>query len=431
MTCGKNIVRLCLVVLCYSPVVLSLWTSKYGDSQNRQVIDLSWTDTIGDRLPVYGGAIVYSNHSSISQSPYTSDGTYDGFVQLQNGDLVTTVIGTQWLLQLDSVASTGQQLYKSEFYIGRYFPTSDYNVVSLLTIGSNVYISSGNTVVCVSYDGAEGEPELLWKASLPCSVLVASPTTLFCGGEAVVALDATSGNEVWRHNDTSASYLAVAPDGSTLFLAESFDLWAVSAETGTEVWRTSIGATSSFITVSSLGDKLFLTTPSVARAFDASSGAELWSSLLPSSAIVETPPMVTYDDSHLVVSSNHYSTIPGEGTQAAVFDTSTGDEVCIMSLTDIGAPYCGECEYLGGIQGVTRDNKALLHFGTYNDDGPPQRNYPFGVVDIATCTPWFMWSLDYTKPASSFYSPNYFISDGGIFYTSSATQDPVHSFVFD
>jgi outer membrane protein assembly factor BamB len=53
----------------------------------------------------------------------------------------------------------------------------------------------------------------------------------------VVALDASSGAEVWRAELRSSDYVNVLWDGTALFAANSGEVWRLDPQTGAALWR--------------------------------------------------------------------------------------------------------------------------------------------------------------------------------------------------
>lgn len=53
----------------------------------------------------------------------------------------------------------------------------------------------------------------------------------------VVALDRERGNEVWRADLRSATYVTVLWDGTGLFVANSGEIWRLEPATGAVIWH--------------------------------------------------------------------------------------------------------------------------------------------------------------------------------------------------
>ena len=133
-------------------------------------------------------------------------------------------------------------------------------------------------------DGQQTTPDLLWSDdTLARDRIVAPPLQVgdraFVGtaDNMVLALDATTGAELWRFSTGHSIWAQPAYHEGTLYVA-SLDrhLYALDAESGTEVWRARLsGALSStpvvgdgLVYVASFGEQL--------HALDLETGAELW-----------------------------------------------------------------------------------------------------------------------------------------------------------
>jgi polyvinyl alcohol dehydrogenase (cytochrome) len=139
--------------------------------------------------------------------------------------------------------------------------------------------------------------QTVWEYEAPGSVngapAVAGDRVYVLAGDGLVALDAASGDEVWKRDDISGSSSPTLVDGVLYALGSDPTLWAVDAETGEDVWSVvaddqefAIGFSSPVVTADAVivglasGEEFAAEANATYRggvaAFDRESGAERW-----------------------------------------------------------------------------------------------------------------------------------------------------------
>ena len=139
--------------------------------------------------------------------------------------------------------------------------------------------------------------ETAWEYEAPGSVngapAVAGDRVYLLAGDGLVALDASSGDEVWKRDDISGSSSPTLAGGVLYAYGSAPTLWAVDAETGDDVWSVladdqefAIGFSSPVVTADAVivglasGEEFAAEANATYRggvaAFDRESGDELW-----------------------------------------------------------------------------------------------------------------------------------------------------------
>jgi outer membrane protein assembly factor BamB len=182
----------------------------------------------------------------------------------------------------------------------------------------------------------------------------------------IVALDATSGDELWRASAEDASNLVTAPvvaDGRMLTLDALGGVLAFDAEDGRSLWRTEVinpiaprgqpfllqgvGAPAP---VSAEGQAFAVDVTGRVYAFDAETGASLWDHALNDPSQF-SPPLLT--DDHILVPTDSGTLYAVDRRSGHLVWRVDGGETFLRGLSDAG-------DFLVGVMGF--DDATLVAF---------------------------------------------------------------------
>lgn len=176
---------------------------------------------------------------------------------------------------------------------------ADETMYGRAVVDDAVYATTSNGLVSVTPGGEErwtveaaGDEEFRYSTPAVVDDVVyvgADATEIECGDDAesaLVALDAESGDELWRTSLDGDHLLAPTVADGTVFVVSAAtmdndgDLYAVDAETGTVRWRATTGSTGigsgAAPPVAVADGTVFTANENGLAAFDAESGEELW-----------------------------------------------------------------------------------------------------------------------------------------------------------
>ncbi|MBI2169850.1 MAG: PQQ-binding-like beta-propeller repeat protein [Actinobacteria bacterium] len=140
-------------------------------------------------------------------------------------------------------AASGTELWRAAPVESHEAPARTVYYSSLLTVADGVVYagSSGEAGKVYALDAESGNE--LWRFSTGGAILSAPAVAngvLYAGGDAVFALDAESGNELWRFSPDDLYEVSLAMSEGVVYAASSGatgTVFAIDAESGTGLWR--------------------------------------------------------------------------------------------------------------------------------------------------------------------------------------------------
>lgn len=271
---------------------------------------VGWSYSLGSDLPTYGAPTVV-----------------DGVVLLAVGNADT---GGVHAVDLES----GSQLWRTDVGAGVFFgPSVADGVVVAASTGSRQVVAMDLATGEVLWTHTDTEASLSLPAIADGTVYIGTSTPDYTGGS-LLALDLTTGAEVWRaggHGDTQGSSPVVYGDLVVLGSHSHGSVAAYDRGSGERVWHHYVGtAVTSSTAATSSGLILGGAQDRSIWALDATSGERLWTGQMPAAILSST---AVADGMAVFVSSD--GTVAAYTSRGLVSGTVTGPDGPVAATVEL------------------------------------------------------------------------------------------------
>lgn len=230
---------------------------------------------------------------------------------------------------------------------------------SAVAIDENVYTGHHELVAVAADDGSErwsvdGVSGVITPPAVVDGVVYVGSH----GGSEVAALDAHTGDELWRtdvEDPVSGVRDAPAVEGGGVYVSRGSSVVALDAVDGTTFWRTRLGVAAPVTAGPTVADgTVYACSGDTLYALDASDGNERWQVDLGS--LLRSSPAVTEET---VVVGTHHGTVYGldPRTGDRLWDVTPGDAAWYSPSIGADAIYVAD-EVAGVVSAVNRDGEA-------------------------------------------------------------------------